>query len=149
MLHESQRFRAGLEFGAAILSGIPTAIIAEPCPGATENCQIERMAMGTAIGFVSLHTLELRLACLKPLCALVETAVGLALFEKAIPDPDATKLNIALTFGFSLHAALSRRLHLLGSFNWLHLSDGGLGAVNPALDARLLVFGLSIADEKP
>jgi hypothetical protein len=114
------------------------------CGGPFEECTFTELDFGTTIG-AGLAPLGLRERLLAHQRIRVEVSddVGLLWFRQAVPDPAATRLNAFLAAGGELDLRLTEKLWARVGYLRHHLSNGGRGEANPALDAHLLVLGIS------
>jgi hypothetical protein len=72
---------------------------------------------------------------------ILDARAGALWFTRAMPDPDAARLNFTLAGGLGL--SIAQRL-LLG-YAYQHMSNAGLAPINPGVDTHLLYAGVLIA----
>lgn len=72
---------------------------------------------------------------------ILDARAGALWFTRAMPDPDAARLNFTVAGG--LGVSFAQRL-LLG-YAYQHASNAGLGRVNPGVDTHLLYAGVLLA----
>lgn len=95
-------------------------------------------AFGIApLGFVT----ELRAT---PQFALQVAASGGTLyFTQAIPDPLGHALNFMANMGSLAEFRVTRSLALSAGYRWNHISNGGMGRLNPGMNSNMAEFGLT------
>jgi hypothetical protein len=64
-------------------------------------------------------------------------------FDGRIPIPAGTRFNFAARAGLDATVRVGRRTWLSAGVRHLHLSNAGMGDVNPGIDAKLIALGLA------
>ena len=99
----------------------------------------------TAVGF---GVMPLGLSLVTPrfrgLSAAGLVTMGLMWFEEAVPYRNAARLNFAGEVGLEVRYGWSPRWSWLAGYRIHHLSNGGVGDVNPGLDGRLFHIGVEL-----
>ena len=70
-------------------------------------------------------------------------AGGLTWFSAPIPDPDERRLNWLARADASLSIGCHSGRSVTAGFRLLHISNGGVGPVNPGMNGRLITLGLA------
>jgi len=69
-----------------------------------------------------------------------EAGFGLFLFEDRFPNKDGTLLNVTLDFGLGYNLKITNSKSLAVGYRFHHLSNAGIGAVNPGLDSNIILL---------
>lgn len=116
-----------------------------PCSGtclAADVPAVPRVVRRTAVAFgaaplaAALHVNRHRLVEL-----ILDARAGALWFSRAMPDPDAARLNFTLAAGFGF--CFAQRL-LIG-YAYQHMSNAGTAPINPGVDTHVLYGGITIA----
>jgi hypothetical protein len=67
---------------------------------------------------------------------------GAVWFNQPIPVPAGTRFNFAARAGLDATLRVTNRTWLSAGYRHLHLSNAGLGATNPGIDAPMISVGL-------
>lgn len=153
---------AGLRYGRTLASNklfsfeytidvIPVAVTLGTfvkCPEDTNPAcyarTVDRRERASAYGFgVAPIGLKLYLLPKKRVKPFVDFVYGLLFFDKAVPVPDATKLNYTIEPGVGAQIMTrSQRAFTIG-YKFHHISNAAAGKTNPGLNTNLFYFGYS------
>ncbi len=67
-----------------------------------------------------------------------DTGLGFILFEKKFPNPDGTNLNVTIDLGIGYQFRISQNNSLSIGYRFHHLSNAGVGNINPGLDSNMI-----------
>lgn len=69
-----------------------------------------------------------------------EGGIGLFLFEDRFPNSHGTLLNVTLDFGLGYNIKITESNSLAIGYRFHHLSNAGIGTVNPGLDSNMILL---------
>lgn len=75
------------------------------------------------------------------LALLAEASGGILRFGTPLLAANGTRLNFAAELGLGVRLGLSQRVRTIVGYKWHHVSNAGLGEVNPGLDSDLVYLG--------
>ncbi len=126
----------------AVTTGNPEYYLADRCRvGPCELADLVRtrhVVYGAGIAPIGL---QLHVFRKLPVQLLLNASFGGFWFARPVPDPEATRFNFTADVGGAVKFVFAARRAVMAGYKYHHLSNGGLGGVNPGANAHVFYLG--------
>jgi hypothetical protein len=121
---------------------VPGPSCADACTGEPQQQYAPTWHTGLGVGITPVGA-QVRFFQRSAVQGIIGVGGGLIWFSRPVPDPSATQLNFTAQAGVGILIRVARDQRLMVGYQLHHASNGGMGRVNPGIDSRMVVLGLT------